>query len=50
MVIDSLLMMLVHKLNLLVSNFVKQMNLKSINIVPAVSALNAGFMFTFVEM
>ena len=48
MVINSLLMMLLHKMNLFVSDFVKQMNLKLLNIVTVVVASNAGFVFTFV--
>ena len=47
-VMDSLLMMLLHKMNLFVSDLFKQMNLKSINIVTVVLASNAGFVFTFV--
>ena len=50
MVLDSLLMMLLHKMNMFVSDFAKQMNLKSINMVIVVFASNAGFVFTFVLM
>ena len=46
MVMDSLLMMLLHMMNLFVTDFVKYMNLKSISIV--VFASNASFVFTFV--
>ena len=45
---DSLLTMLLQKMNLFVSDFIKQMNLKSINIV--VFASIAGFVFTFLLM
>ena len=50
MVMDSLLMMLLHKMNLFVSDFVKHMNLKSIHMVTVVFASNAGFVFTFLLM
>ena len=50
MVIDSLLMMLLHKMNLFASDFVEQINVKSINIVTVMIASNAGFVFTFVLM
>ena len=50
MMMDSLLMMLLHKMNLFVSYFVKQMNLKSIHIVTVVLASIIGFVFTFVLM
>ena len=48
MAMYSLLMMLLHKINLFVIDFVKQMNLKSMNIVIVVFASNADFVFTFV--
>ena len=50
MVMDLLLIMLLHKMNLFVSDFVKEMNSKAINIVTVTFASNAGLIFTFVLM
>ena len=42
-------MMVSHKMNLFVSDFVKQLNLKSINIVTVVFASNAGFVHVHIR-